>query len=182
MPQIDITKATAANREQFANLFQFYFYDFSEMLGFSVREDGRFGLPDLDAFFAEPWRHVFLLRVDGELAGFAIVDEVGRSGPDAEDLINMDQFFVMRKFRGQGIGAWFAVQLFDRFRGRWRVSEVAQNPGARVFWRKVIGRYTGGNFIETAWQTETDNGTAQYFRNDSTEHQGVYMRTTVRLE
>jgi predicted acetyltransferase len=49
------------------------------------------------------------------------------------------EFFVMRKYRGGGVGAQAAASLFDRFPGRWTVRQQLTNPAATAFWRKAIG-------------------------------------------
>ena len=78
----------------------------------------------------------------------------------------MKEFFVLRKYRGRGVGASVATQLFDRFPGKWEVRELAQNVAALAFWRAVIARYTDGRFVEVAWD-ERQRGPGQFF--DSTD-------------
>jgi predicted acetyltransferase len=36
--------------------------------------------------------------------------------------------------------------VFDRFPGRWIVTQLEENVPAQQFWRAVIHRYTRGNF------------------------------------
>jgi predicted acetyltransferase len=78
----------------------------------------------------------------------------------------MEEFFVLRKYRGQGIGAWFATQLFDRFPGVWEVGEIHANTNAQRFWRKVIGRYAG-EFEEIVVGNDRWDGPVQRFRSSS---------------
>jgi predicted acetyltransferase len=49
----------------------------------------------------------------------------------------MAEFFILRKYRHQGIGARAAWELFDRFPGRWEVFEIIENTAAQEFWRKA---------------------------------------------
>jgi len=161
---VEIRETTIADKPVVTNLLQFYLYDFSEMIGLGIPNDGRYTDEDMDGCWVDPLRHTFLVKVSGELAGFAIVDDL-RKGKDDEHVIDMAEFFIMRKFRKQGIGDYVATALFDRFKGRWRVRQLWQNAGALAFWRKVIGRYTQGNYTDTTWAGRYSHGTVQFFEN-----------------
>ena len=62
----------------------------------------------------------------------------------------MAEFFVLRAWRGRGIGRRAVFALFDRFRGKWEISELPRNAAAISFWRRVIGEYGGGRYTETS--------------------------------
>lgn len=62
----------------------------------------------------------------------------------------MAEFFVLRKHRGRGLGRRAVFTLFDRFRGKWEISELPRNAPAIRFWRRVIGEYSGGRYTETS--------------------------------
>lgn len=160
--QIEIIETTIADRPLMTNLYQYYMYDFSDLIDdMDLLEDGRYSIDDLGGYWVNPWNHVFLLKVDDKIAGFALVDEPN----DAGKFIDMAEFFILRKFRKSGIGEYFARQMFDRFRGQWRVSEIHTNTGAIAFWRKVIRRYTNGQFEEKEWEGRKLRGIKQYFDN-----------------
>jgi predicted acetyltransferase len=145
-----------------ANLFQLYVHDFSELVAVHVAEDGRFPVASLESYWQEAWRHPFLVRVDGHWAGFAFVHQRSRLTEDRETW-DMAEFFVMRGFRRAGVGARAAVELFERFPGRWEVRERHANTAATAFWRKVIGRYTGGAMVETIHDSDRWKGPVQTF-------------------
>jgi len=71
----------------------------------------------------------------------------------------------MRKDRRRGVGEHVARTVFDRFRGRWEVSELRENTAAQSFWRRVIGRYTGGNFRAVELDGPRWHGPAQAFES-----------------
>ena len=143
--EIEIIPAGPDLKSVVLNLGLYYIYDFTEMLGFRCPDSGLFRTDIWDKYWTEPNRWPFLFRVGGEVAGFALV-HTECSQPDTQ--YDMDQFFIMRKFRRRGLGGAAAMGLFDRFRGRWEVRQVVQNLPAQAFWRKVIGRYTGGKYRE----------------------------------
>ncbi|MGH8217492.1 MAG: hypothetical protein ACREUT_02815, partial [Steroidobacteraceae bacterium] len=60
----------------------------------------------------------------------------------------MAEFFVSRPNRGRGVGQGAARLIFDRFTGRWEITEYLRNPNALRFWRRVVSRYTQGRFEE----------------------------------
>jgi predicted acetyltransferase len=158
---LDIIPVLDSDRERLRALVELYVYDFSELLGFDVGDDGRFATP-LDRWLAEPLREAFFARVDGKLAGFAIVAHASRSSGDAR-VHDMAEFFVLRKYRRRGVGARVATALFDRFSGPWEVRQRHQNLAATAFWRRVIGDYTGGRFEDLVLDDERWRGPAQRF-------------------
>jgi predicted acetyltransferase len=50
------------------------------------------------------------------------------------------EFFIMRKYRKQGIGEWVAKQVFDSFPGVWEIQVSHSNPGGYQFWKRVLDR------------------------------------------
>jgi predicted acetyltransferase len=78
------------------------------------------------------------------------------------------EFFIRRGCRGVGIGAIAATELFDRFRGTWKVAELERNVPAQRFWRRVIGEYTDGTFSEE-WSDADPKGPIQVLNNLANE-------------
>jgi predicted acetyltransferase len=151
------------------NLMHLYLYDFSEMDGADVNARGLFEDEYLDRYWIEPGRHPFLVRVDGQLAGFALV-RVGShyladDDPRTSATRCIAEFCVLRKYRRRGIGERVAVMLFDLFPGRWEVAEIAQNTNAQAFWRKVIDRYVQGQYEEIVIDHNGERRPVQVFDN-----------------
>jgi predicted acetyltransferase len=157
-----VSEAGPEDQGRLQALFELYVYDFSEILDLDVEEDGRFRVPPLDAYWTDPRRHAFLIRVDGKLGGFALVLEWSRLTGD-EGVCDVAEFFVMRRYRRRGVGERAAAWLFDRFRGPWEVRQKAENRAAIAFWRRVIDRYTGGRFTEVVLDDERWRGPVQRF-------------------
>jgi predicted acetyltransferase len=124
------------------NLGLYYTYDFTEFLGFRCPDSGLFRTDIWEKYWTDPDRWAFLVKVDGELAGFVLV---GPDGTQPDSQYDVGEFFIMRRLRRRGIGQKAAFDVFDRFRGRWEVRTIVQNEPALAFWRKVVHRYTGGN-------------------------------------
>ena len=125
-------------------MLELYLYDFSEFTGDDLDEHGEFGYRYLDHYWAPgagEQRFPFFVRVEGKLAGFALVRL--RDGR-----YSMAEFFVMRKYRRGGVGARAARDVFARFPGQWKVAQLPTNLPAQAFWRTVIGDVTGGVYTE----------------------------------
>lgn len=133
----------SAEKRVLRHLMQAYLHDLSEFTGEVPGTDGRFNLSQFfELYWVEETRYPFRLEVDGGTAGFALVREI------EPGLRSIAEFFVLRSYRGSGVGRAAAFVLFDRFPGRWRVAQDAPNIPAQRFWRSVIGEYTAGDFVE----------------------------------
>jgi predicted acetyltransferase len=130
MLSVEVHEATIRDKPAVRQLLELYGHDFSELNGADVDEHGRYGYRYLDAYWADPDRHPFLITVDGRLAGFALV----RSASPHD----MAEFFVMRKYRRGRVGAEAARAVFARFPGEWHVRQIAANVAATAFWRRAI--------------------------------------------
>jgi len=124
------------------NLAQLYTHDFSELWAGTSRGDlspeGRFEPYPLDEYWARPNWSAWLVWRDAALAGFALSNDHSHTGlPTAR---NVGEFFILRKYRGQGTGAIAARALFSRYPGQWEVAVARKNTAAHKFWRSVIER------------------------------------------
>jgi predicted acetyltransferase len=146
-----------------SRLMQLYAYDFSEFMGYDIGDDGTFfGGEGRATYRPEPWRHAFLLRVERRLAGFVLLDEKSRITGDP-DVMDVAEFFVLRKYRRAGVGTSAAIRAFDLFPRKWEVRQTASNVVATAFWRKTIAAYTHGRFEEVVWNDERWRGPVQSF-------------------
>ena len=145
---ITLSKASKKDKNTIQNLGQFYVYEMSRYCGFlpgwETPRNGLFVCRDLSSYCEKKQnRHAFLIKVDGELAGFALVNKVG-STPDVD--WNMGEFFVISKFQGKGVGRHAAEQIFNLFPGTWETAQMPENQAAIDFWRRVVKAYTKGQF------------------------------------
>ena len=157
--EVLVTRATIEDKLILRHLMQLYNYDFTEFEEMDVDEHGLFRYDYFDHYWTEDRRHPFLVRVAGKLAGFALVKSEEKD--DGSPYTYMAEFFVMRKYRGQGIGQQVAFFLFDSYPGEWEVSQIARNVPAQTLWRKIIARYTKGQIEE---ETLEDGDVLQRFR------------------
>jgi predicted acetyltransferase len=169
---ITLLRATQDERMSLENLMQLYAYDWSELRPLDVADNGRFADYPLDVYWQQDWRHPFLLRVDGKVAGFALISTqsylTGASG-----VTDMAEFFVMRKYRRSGVGRAAAIAAFGQFKGPWEVRQRDENMEATAFWRRVIAQYSGGNFQEIQWHDAAWTGPVQRFSTVKAANHGL---------
>jgi predicted acetyltransferase len=117
-----------------------------------VGENGRFPDADVDGYWLDSRSHPFLMRIEGRLGGFAVVDDYSHltCQPGVHD---MAEFFVLRKYRRSRVGQRAAHLLFERFPGAWEVREMRSNIAASRFWLRVIGELTGRRFENYSVET-----------------------------
>ena len=57
---------------------------------------------------------------------------------------NMGEFFIIARFQNQGVGRQVAKQIWQMHKKDYG----KENKPALIFWRKVINRFTKGNYLE----------------------------------
>ncbi len=160
--RVKVTPATEAERPLIEGLFQFYAYDFSEMeppnsSDFEFDEQGQFGAyEDMADYWREPDRWPLLIRIDGRLAGFALINNHSHHGGRVER--NMAEFFVARKFRRGGVASEAVRQILARYPGRWEVAVVERNTAALAFWPRAIAATPG------VWDLNRNEGDGVHWR------------------
>lgn len=161
MRNIEIKVAEAPDRAVLFKLLELYQHDLSDIWDQDVDASGDYGYP-LDAFFTEQTHRAYLFTVNTNYAGCALVNGSTRFQHNEHW---MAQFFVMKKYRGMGVGQTAARHIFDCIRGRWEVGQVTGNTGALAFWTKIISEYTANQFISEALNNTQWVGTLQTFDN-----------------
>ena len=153
---LEIIPVSEAEHRTLGDLARTYVHDMAVYAGWTCPADGLLQPGDWFATYWDAaaaartwppgWRgFAFLLRVDGQPGGFALVKRLS-AAPRTHD---MGEFFVARKYRRKGAGAYVAKAMFERYRGRWEVREMPTNTGAQAFWRRIIGDFTGGAYEES---------------------------------
>lgn len=142
----ELTRIRRTDWPILANMFQFYLHDMSEFAGWPVSDDGTFQYPaDLLApYWEKADHHPYFIMHKGEVAGFSLV----RRFPGNERVWDMGQFFVLRKFRGTGIGRLAFAQSLAKYPGQWQVRVLPENKPAYRFWKTQINDVSGGVFTE----------------------------------
>lgn len=143
---IQLIKASGDDKQIISNLMQLYMYDFSEYIRSDVQANGLFSdYPDLDSYWKEENRFPYIVKKNEKHIGFVFVRIINTG---EEYYFSIAEFFVMRKYRREGVGRIVAEKIFDLHKGQWEVYQMEANKPAQSFWRKVIQAYTKGKFTE----------------------------------
>jgi predicted acetyltransferase len=143
---VTLEPAGADRSETIANLFQLYVHDFTEFWTerrVELGEDGRFPpYPALQAYWSQPGGEALLIRADGNLAGFVLIDRHSHSGEPVD--FNMGEFFVARHYRREGVGRAAALAALRERPGQWELAVARRNEAAQAFWRGVAAAAASG--------------------------------------
>lgn len=161
--RIELIRAQPQHRALVRRLYELYCHDFSPMTQTPIGDDGWWTGDDFLHVWPDDELQIFLVRLDSCWAGFAWVARGSYVDPFIDDHYLMDEFFIMRQYRRQGLGEQIAVRLFNKFSGIWEVGEIPENVEAQAFWRMVIGRYTDHHFDERNVDNERWHGPVQIF-------------------
>lgn len=140
--RIEVIPAGPEQEPTLSNLLQLYAHDFSEFHNVDIGDDGRFTYPSLPLYWTQSGRYPILIRVDGELAGFVLVNK-GSEISHNENVWDLAEFFVLRGYRRRRVGTRAAHEVWRRFPGQWEVRVLQSNASARDFWTRAITAFTG---------------------------------------
>jgi predicted acetyltransferase len=137
---VRLTQALPGEAQIIENLMQLYTHDFSEFWTGTPRgdlnPDGRFEAYPLAEYWSRAnWSALFIWYSE-VLAGFSLINDRTHSGEAANR--NVAEFFILRKYRGQGVGRIAAERIFSSHPGSWEVAVARKNVPAQEFWRDTI--------------------------------------------
>ena len=160
-PKVELEPAGPEARGTLEALFQFYTHDFSDFWAGTDRgelgEDGRFpDYPYLDSYWTEARREPYLIRVDGHLGGFVLINDHSHAGLPLD--FNVAEFFVVRKHRRGGVGRTAARAAIAGRPGQWELAVARKNVSALAFWRGVAAELAAGAVDELDLDDERWNG------------------------
>lgn len=142
---IEVIKVSLVEEPILGNLLKMYCYEWSQYNKFDVNDKGEYEFEHhLSDYLDKKNHYPFFLKVDGILAGFILIDDdfVLHKNYDYA----MGEFFVMYKYRREGVGRYAAKAIFDMFHGKWEIGRHPHNAGSVKFWDSVLSEYTGGKY------------------------------------
>jgi predicted acetyltransferase len=161
--KIELVKVEESQKSVLRQMLELYEYEFSKFNGNDINGYGFFGYRYFDHYWTEPERYAFFIKINGNYAGFAMVNDfcyVLKAKAKT-----MAEFFIMLKYRRLGAGSMVAAQIFDMFPGDWEVLQHGKNEISKLFWENVVEKYTNNNYMIKAAITEEWEGQALIFNN-----------------
>lgn len=134
--EVSLIEIKQYSRPILENLFQYYVYDMSECLALSINIDGQYNVnrAQLDMYWQRDDHIPFFIYVDSEIAGFALI----RRYPADLSTYDVDQFFVLKRFKGKGVGKKALKFLAAQFIGKWQIRVLVENNKGLQFWLSAI--------------------------------------------
>jgi len=156
---IELKRINVEDKEILKNLIEKYDYEFSQWDNRDVNKLGLYGYDYLDCYWTEEKRWAFFIVVDGNLAGFVMVNNYLEVNEETD--YSLAEFFVMYKYRRSGVGRFAAIKVFDMFHGKWQLKRHPKNIASVHFWNEIISEYTVGKYtlIESYPNSVYDDGT-----------------------
>jgi predicted acetyltransferase len=156
---ITITSISKDEKEILRNLLEKYLYEFSQYDNYDVNDIGLYGYDYLDNYWTEENRGAYFIRVENKLAGFFMLNNYREI--EIETNFTLSEFFIMYKYRKQGIGTYVVKNIFSNYKGKWQLMYHPKNMVSKIFWNKIVKEYTNGKY-----EIIKDNVKAKY--NDGT--------------
>jgi len=141
---LQFRKAQAHDFAALQQMLELYQYDLSDIWPQDADSEARYGY-DLQRYREDERFHAHLALEGSQYVGFALVAPALVTRQDGNW---MEQFFILKRYRGTGAGAALAQHVLSSHPGPWEVGQVPANRGAQAFWRKVIARITAGAYVE----------------------------------
>jgi predicted acetyltransferase len=143
LPNLELIRTGEDQHAVLANMLELYAYDFSDFLPLELGDDGRFGYKKLDLYWTDARRQAFLVRCEKKLAGLVLIKRGSEIEAWNEEVWDMAEFFILRRYRRRGIGAEVAAKVWRSCPGLWEVRVRAENTAAVQFWNSAVARFTG---------------------------------------
>jgi predicted acetyltransferase len=117
----------------------------SEWFEIDTKADGSYSY-DTSSIWRDGY-DAYLAKVGDSVTGFALVGSAAEWLGDigAHDV---HEFFVLRRFRRNGMGQRMAMLLWNERPGEWLVRVLEANAPAVTFWRETIASYSRGSYKE----------------------------------
>lgn len=156
--EVSIREIGEGERFVIENLFTYYIYDLSEFVEIGPNEKGQFTFKSssLDLYWQREDHIPYFVYIGAALAGFVLV----RMYPDNEDVYDIEQFFILRKHKGKGVGKRAFKKTIELHKGLWQIRVLIENTGALGFWKSVVSSIVGCEFDLTR---EKDADLIMYF-------------------
>lgn len=156
---VQITSILLEQKELFLNLYNLYLYDLSEFSGEELLEEGKYDPTNTYLYLERDELHPFLIQYEGKVIGFVLVC----SPPYVPKEVNytVQELFLVKKYRGQGLAAQAVDLVFAQFEGTFKVEQLANNAAAVSFWKRYYEQHQI-EYTESEYNIEIDNITGTH--------------------
>lgn len=140
MNELSVEPATLRDKTLLFRLLQLYFFDSTRWSGEDLQEDGLYECEEdglLSYLNADDGGRAYILRVSGELAGFALVDDVPFEGKRIAEFADL---FVLPKYRRLGLASAATTQIVINSENPWLFAVFRKDREAMRYWQASFKR------------------------------------------
>ncbi len=155
---IEISSIDKRQKKTLFNIYQLYIYELARYFDAALNMDGLFSFNrgHLEKYWDKKGVHwPYFIHVNGELAGFCLL----RKYPYNDQRYDIEQFFVLSRYQGQGIGSSVFNLLLEQYPGKWQIRVMEANLPALEFWTKCIAKKT----TKSSRELEVEFGANMHF-------------------
>lgn len=156
---LELRKAQPHDYAALQQMLELYQYELSDIWPQDADSEARYGY-DLQRHKKAERFNAHVAIKESQYAGFALVAPAAVTRTEGRW---MEQFFILKRYRGTGAGLALAQHVLSNHPGPWEVGQMTANHAAQAFWRKVIARVTGGLFVEVQVTDGWWQGVVQQF-------------------
>jgi len=132
-----LVKACDSEKNALKNMFQLYLHDLSAYTtNLNINADGIFENNDIDTYYEKDTLIPMVIQHNNMISGFILLNTPPYASQGYNYYIN--DFFVLRKFRGKGVGNTAAEELFRAYPGKYAMVQLIKNDVAINFWKRVL--------------------------------------------
>lgn len=129
---VELRRAQSADHDELAAALRPYVAEIARVEGRPAPADYEY----LPLYWREPGRAAYWILMDGERAGFALVNR--QVYLPASDW-SVAAFHVSHEWRGKGVATQAACDLLQRHDGTWEVPVLSGHEEAIHFWNHALG-------------------------------------------
>jgi Predicted acetyltransferase len=144
---VRLEKIEFQNKEMLENVYQFYLYDMSVYNNVDIDTMGLYDVDFLNMFWKEEGLTAFFIKIAKKIAGVILLQSGKWAPPTSEDYY-ISEFFVLKKYRRNGVGKKALKELFCLYPGKYMLGQLPNNNPAINFWKSVYSEFNI-NYIES---------------------------------
>lgn len=137
---VRVEKIELQNKEILKNVYQFYLHDMSEYNNEDIDSIGLYDVDFLNLFWGEEGLTAFFIMIAEKVAGVILLQSGKWAPPSGEDYY-ISNFFVLKKYRRNGVGRKALKELFALYPGKYMLGQIPSNKLAINFWKSVYSRF-----------------------------------------
>lgn len=162
--EVKVVLVNDENSNIIKNIYPLYLHDLSEHYGNLPNEYGIYEDEPMktlieqydvqNIWFEKPdILFPYIIMVDEKPAGFMLIATAPYVPKTTDYYVN--EFFLLRPYRGKNIGEIAARLVFNKFLGRWELhtNSMSTNLKGQKFWTKTVSNYTNNNYNKSVGQT-----------------------------